>query len=254
MSFFRDLNLSAATAGFVAVLVGLALALKRSGRSDASTPPNTSGLTAPERRLQRNVTIGVAVTVVLLVVMLCASVFTDRALARLPLADAVRLDITAHQWWWEVKYVDDEPAKIFVTANEIQVPVVLAKTAGHALGPITAMALGTGARRGELLAVAWSSVELDAARVHITRAIEQTKGQIRFKAPKTASGTRTLSLPANVVAAGGCRMRWNGRMFDATDPEIVGADVGIPLFNRLERPILRLIGTERFLTVRAVEA
>ena len=65
---------------------------------------------------------------------------------------------------------------------------------------------------------------------------------------------RGTQWPANVVAAGGCRMRWNGRMFDATDPGIVGADVGIPLFNRLERPILRLIGTERFLTVRAVEA
>ena len=37
---------------------------------------------------------------------------------------------------------------------------------------------------------------------------------------------RGTQWPANVVAAGGCRMRWNGRMFDATDPEIVGANVG----------------------------
>ena len=118
-----ELMLWVCTTAFVAVLVGLFFALRRSGRSDASTPPDTSGLVAPERRLQRNVIISVAITVALLAVMLAASVFTDRALARLPLADPVRLDITAHQWWWEVKYVDDEPSRIFVTANEIEVPV-----------------------------------------------------------------------------------------------------------------------------------
>jgi hypothetical protein len=56
--------------------------------------------------------------------------------------------------------------------------------------------------------------------------------------------------PLNVVAAGGCTMRWNGRTFEVTDPQIVDASVGIPMFNVLERPILRAIGTERFLTVR----
>jgi hypothetical protein len=56
--------------------------------------------------------------------------------------------------------------------------------------------------------------------------------------------------PLNVVAAGGCTMRWNGRTFRASDPQIVDAQSGIPLFNAFERPILRAIGTERFLTVR----
>jgi cytochrome c oxidase subunit II len=65
----------------------------------------------------------VSVTVVLLLVLLAASVFTDRALARLPLQNAVNVEITAHQWWWEVKYMDDVPARTFVTANELHVPV-----------------------------------------------------------------------------------------------------------------------------------
>ncbi len=37
----------------------------------------------------------------------------------------------------------------------------------------------------------------------------------------------------NVLAAGGCTMRWNGRTFEVTDPEIVGADVGLRAFAAL---------------------
>jgi deazaflavin-dependent oxidoreductase (nitroreductase family) len=61
---------------------------------------------------------------------------------------------------------------------------------------------------------------------------------------------RGTQWPLNVVAAGGCTMRWNGRTLEVTDPRIVGADVGIPAFAPLERPILRAIRTERFLIVR----
>jgi len=31
--------------------------------------------------------------------------------------------ITGHQWWWEVEYLNDSPAKEFTTANEIHLPV-----------------------------------------------------------------------------------------------------------------------------------
>jgi cytochrome c oxidase subunit 2 len=48
---------------------------------------------------------------------------TDRALARLPLADAVNIELTAHQWWWEAKYGDVQPSRVFSTANELHIPV-----------------------------------------------------------------------------------------------------------------------------------
>ncbi len=115
--------LSVCTAVFLAVMVGLAFALRRSGRADASVPADMRSVTDPEPRLQRNVVISVAISVALLLALLVASVFTDRALARMPLADPVRLEITAHQWWWEVRYLDDEPSRIFTTANELQIPV-----------------------------------------------------------------------------------------------------------------------------------
>lgn len=36
---------------------------------------------------------------------------------------AVRLEVTGHQWWWEVRYLDNNPSLEFTTANEIHVPV-----------------------------------------------------------------------------------------------------------------------------------
>jgi cytochrome c oxidase subunit 2 len=67
--------------------------------------------------------VGVAVSTVLLLGLLLATLFTDRALARLPLAHAVHIELTAHQFWWEARYDDAEPARMFTTANELHVPV-----------------------------------------------------------------------------------------------------------------------------------
>ncbi|HEU4828195.1 MAG TPA: cytochrome c oxidase subunit II [Gemmatimonadales bacterium] len=36
---------------------------------------------------------------------------------------ALVVEVRGHQWWWEVRYADADPAKRFVTANEIRVPV-----------------------------------------------------------------------------------------------------------------------------------
>lgn len=33
------------------------------------------------------------------------------------------VDLVGKQWWWEVRYRDPEPGKVFVTANELHVPV-----------------------------------------------------------------------------------------------------------------------------------
>jgi cytochrome c oxidase subunit 2 len=59
----------------------------------------------------------------MLLVLLAASVFTDRALAQLPLANALHIELTGYQWWWEARYDDVDPSRIFTTANELHVPV-----------------------------------------------------------------------------------------------------------------------------------
>ncbi len=96
------------------------------------------------------------------------------------------------------------PPKIEAVETEIldaaAVPVVLAKLKGHTLEPIGTTALASGARRGELLAVPWTCLDLDGASIRIERSLEQTKVGLRFKPPKTTAGRRTISLPASAVA------------------------------------------------------
>lgn len=63
------------------------------------------------------------------------------------------------------------------------------------------LALACGLRRGEILALRWRRVDLDAATLTVAEATEQTRDGIRFKAPKSETSRRTLALPAPVVAA-----------------------------------------------------
>jgi cytochrome c oxidase subunit 2 len=108
---------------FVAILVGLFYALTRAPRADASTAPDMASMDRPESGTQRTVVIATALSVVGLLVLLGASVVTDRALATLPLKDGVHIEVTGHQWWWQVNYDDPVPARMFSTANEIHIPV-----------------------------------------------------------------------------------------------------------------------------------
>jgi integrase len=78
-----------------------------------------------------------------------------------------------------------------------QVMDVLRRLEGHALFPIAALALGTGMRRGEICALAWGAVDLDAATVRVERSLEETAAGLRFKSPKTRRGYRVVSLPPN---------------------------------------------------------
>ena len=68
------------------------------------------------------------------------------------------------------------------------------------LHPIVALALATGARRGELLALRRQDINLSAGQVRIGRALEQTRGSIRIKEPKTPHSRRTIAIPPWMMA------------------------------------------------------
>jgi integrase len=81
---------------------------------------------------------------------------------------------------------------------------------GHPLYLIAALALATGMRRNEILALRWQDVDLDAGRLRVELSLEETTAHgIRFKAPKTRNGRRTISLPAHVVAD--LKAHWRGQ-------------------------------------------
>jgi cytochrome c oxidase subunit 2 len=118
-----NIFLAICTIVFLAVMVALFMALRRAPKVHVPELPDLSTVNVPEPRLRRNVAVAVALTVVGLLALLASSVFTDRALARLPLQDAVNIRVTGHQWWWTVTYVKGPVSETFETANEIHVPV-----------------------------------------------------------------------------------------------------------------------------------
>lgn len=58
--------------------------------------------------------------------LLVTLIWTMIALAKVsgpPANPGLVLDVTGHQWWWEVRYDAATPSQIFETANEIHIPV-----------------------------------------------------------------------------------------------------------------------------------
>ncbi len=56
----------------------------------------------------------------------------------------------------------------------------------------------------------------------------------------------------NVVAAGGCTLRWRGEDLVMTDPTIVGRDKAAFAFPLVQRWMMRAAGTQRFIRLRAL--
>jgi integrase len=86
----------------------------------------------------------------------------------------------------------------FFSSDEI---VRLLQTAqGNPLRPLIVMALATGARRGELLALKWSDVNFARATIAIRRALEQTLRGVIEKTPKNGK-SRMIPLPFSAIEA-----------------------------------------------------
>jgi integrase len=71
---------------------------------------------------------------------------------------------------------------------------------GHVLYAPAIVALFTGMRLGEILAMRWRHVDLDRKVIFVREALEETKAHgIRLKAPKSRAGRRDIGLPEIVV-------------------------------------------------------
>ena len=104
---------------FLVVIGATAFATRRASRN-----PELPRLDdAQHRALSRAVAAATGLTALILFAFFIYSLTTGRALASLPAKNALTINITGVQWWWDVEYVDTVPSRRVVTANEIHVPV-----------------------------------------------------------------------------------------------------------------------------------
>jgi integrase len=90
------------------------------------------------------------------------------------------------------------PASAMVTLTAEQARGLLEQAEGW-LHTLVMLGAATGARRGELLALRWSEVDLDAGTVRIARSVVLVGGELHWKAPKNGE-ERTIVLGPSVVA------------------------------------------------------
>ena len=85
------------------------------------------------------------------------------------------------------------------TAEEAR--AFLAATADHELAALWRLALTTGMRRGELLALRWQDVDLDRRQLAVRRTLSRGPDGLYFSEPKTRAGQRSIALPSSAVVA-----------------------------------------------------
>jgi integrase len=83
-----------------------------------------------------------------------------------------------------------KPTKIDDSLDAAEAATVLQAASGDRLEAIAVLALTTGMRQGEIIALRWDAIDLDAATVTVRRSTT-----------KTEAGERTIALPPMAVAA-----------------------------------------------------
>ena len=85
-------------------------------------------------------------------------------------------------------------------ANEIDHFLAVVKESNSPYYALFFLALFTGARRGELLALRWSDVDLLLCQLSINRSLHQLRDRSYvFTQPKTAKSRRTVALPPSAI-------------------------------------------------------
>ena len=107
---------------YVLMIFGLTTGGLKSYSGDSDPPPITEDEEG-DRKATWFVGTAVGVTVVTLFVVLGLSVAAQKTVEGTPKENSVTIQVTGHQWWWEVTYPDSQADQTIVTANEIHVPV-----------------------------------------------------------------------------------------------------------------------------------
>ena len=102
----------------MAFLIGALMRARRTRADSLQTTPATASTAA--------LTLTLRGWILLVIVGLLGLTLTSYAVDRklfLANQEGLTLEVTGQQWWWDIKYEDDDPSQSFQTANEIHLPV-----------------------------------------------------------------------------------------------------------------------------------
>lgn len=131
-----------------------------------------------------------------------ASVAHLHAVIHKALEAAVRFDLVPRNVADRVSAPSARTRREMATLTATQVKTLFTTARGERLEALYVLAVTTGMRLGELLALAWSEVDLDGGTLRVTHSIHHGReGAWQLTSPKTAKGHREILLLPEAVAA-----------------------------------------------------
>lgn len=136
------------------------------------------------------------------------SVAYARAVLRMALKDAVRRGLIPTNPVEQTEPPPQNPKQVHAFTLE-EVRRLDAQAATHRLGPMLSLAWQTGLRQGELLALRWEDVDLDAGIIRVRQARSEVPAslsrsgehEVHIKPPKSRKSVREWPLPPGAVRA-----------------------------------------------------
>lgn len=116
------------------------------------------------------------------------------------LRQAVRLRLLLHNPCTDIDPPTPRRTEMKVVDPRQSVDLLKAASGGLLHIPVL-LAITTGMRRGEILALRWQDVQLNTQTLQVVQTLEQTAGGLAFKEPKSERSRRTIALPALTVEA-----------------------------------------------------
>jgi cytochrome c oxidase subunit 2 len=108
---------------YLLVLIFLGHALWKSRRVLSTEPLSHGAESAAEVPLRKAMSTWIGLILGGLIVLSLGSFLIDRSLANARLDNALKIKVTAAQWWWKVEYEGETADRRIATANELQLPV-----------------------------------------------------------------------------------------------------------------------------------
>ncbi len=119
-----------------------------------------------------------------------------------------------------------------------QARVLLATARGDRFEALYMLAISTGMRQGEMLALKWEDINFDARTLQVKRTLSTaTGGGFKFGAPKTARSRRSIKLPGTALSA----LRQHREVQFEERRKLTGlvTDYGLVFTSRVGTPVYR---------------